>query len=150
MKRDFCMQLKTYVLVKELPMACWSSGMILAQGARGPGFNSRTSPCFIFFDWACPGEELKPEATLASHMVQWLGYPAFTPKAWWVRLITSKYYCLTIQNYCRDPGSNQGPSDLQSDALPTELSRLIVQQIKIYTVAFTFSTAYHLEEAYAI
>ena len=27
------------------------------------------------------------------------------------------------QNDCRDPGSNQGPSDLQSDALPTELSR---------------------------
>ena len=26
---------------------------------------------------------------------------------------------------CRDPGLNQGPSDLQSDALPTELSRLI-------------------------
>ena len=25
---------------------------------------------------------------------------------------------------CRDPGSNRGPSDLQSDALPTELSRL--------------------------
>ena len=25
---------------------------------------------------------------------------------------------------CRDQGSNQGPSDLQSDALPTELSRL--------------------------
>ena len=24
---------------------------------------------------------------------------------------------------CRDPGSNQGPSDLQSNALPTELSR---------------------------
>ena len=24
---------------------------------------------------------------------------------------------------CRDQGSNQGPSDLQSDALPTELSR---------------------------
>ena len=24
---------------------------------------------------------------------------------------------------CRDPGSNRGPSDLQSDALPTELSR---------------------------
>ena len=26
---------------------------------------------------------------------------------------------------CRDPGSNRKPSDLQSDALPTELSRLV-------------------------
>merc|ERR1711966_31491 len=26
--------------------------------------------------------------------------------------------------FCRDPGSNRGPSDLQSDALPNELSRL--------------------------
>ena len=25
--------------------AAWSSGMILAQGARRPGFNSRSSPC---------------------------------------------------------------------------------------------------------
>ena len=25
------------------------------------------------------------------------------------------------KNQCRDPGSNRGPSDLQSDALPTEL-----------------------------
>ena len=30
----------------------------------------------------------------------------------------------TCKIYCRDPGSNQRPSDLQSDALPTELSRL--------------------------
>jgi hypothetical protein len=28
------------------------------------------------------------------------------------------------QEECQDPGSNRGPSDLQSDALPTELSRL--------------------------
>ena len=27
------------------------------------------------------------------------------------------------KNQCRDPGSNRGPLDLQSNALPTELSR---------------------------
>ena len=32
---------------------------------------------------------------------------------------------------CRDPGSNRGPPDLQSDALPTELSRLDKEVVKI-------------------
>ena len=35
-----------------------------------------------------------------------------------------EYCCGENKRYCRDQGSNQGPSDLQSDALPTELSRL--------------------------
>lgn len=33
-----------------------------------------------------------------------------------------------IKHYCHDPGLNQGPLDLQSNALPTELSRLSAQQ----------------------
>ena len=31
-----------------------------------------------------------------------------------------------FQNICRDPGSNRGPLDLQSNALPTELSRQVI------------------------
>ena len=29
---------------EDISLAVWSSGMILASGARGPGFNSQNSP----------------------------------------------------------------------------------------------------------
>ncbi len=32
----------------------------------------------------------------------------------------------SMNKICRAPGSNRGPLDLQSNALPTELSRLLV------------------------
>ena len=35
-----------------------------------------------------------------------------------------------VKNKCRDQGSNRGPLDLQSNALPTELSRLHIQMEK--------------------
>ena len=34
-----------------------------------------------------------------------------------------KMFLAGVEKKCRDPGSNRGPLDLQSNALPTELSR---------------------------
>ena len=44
-------------------------------------------------------------------------------------------------NKCRDLGSNRGPSDLQSDALPTELSRLLLQKVIVSLVRIQPSEA---------
>ena len=38
------------ILESLIPSAAWSSGMILASGARGPGFNSQSSP-FVIHHW---------------------------------------------------------------------------------------------------
>ena len=45
----------------------------------------------------------------------------------WVRSPQGAFAKGANHKGCRDPGSNQEPSDLRSDALPTELSRLCLQ-----------------------
>merc|ERR1711954_204630 len=42
------------------------------------------------------------------------------------------YYRKKGSPECRDPGSNRGPLDLQSNALPTELSRLAFAMVTIH------------------
>ncbi len=41
-------------------------------------------------------------------------------------------------HFCRDSGSDWGPSDLQSDALPTELSRLIDSHFPVGDTVFLY------------
>ena len=45
------------------------------------------------------------------------------PKSTYHDLHQARSNTSVISRKCRDPGSNRGPSDLQSDALPAELSR---------------------------
>ena len=75
-------------------LAVWSSGMILAQGARGPGFNSQNSPCFSSANTprnaASFGHDFCTFADKSGH-----------PES--------------------NQGPSDGCKSLQSDALPTEL-----------------------------
>ena len=52
----------------QVQLAAWSSGMILAQGARGRGFNFWSSPsaCFV----ACDSMQVASLAQLAEHALR--------------------------------------------------------------------------------
>ena len=51
---------------------------------------------------------------------------------------------------CRDPGLNQGPSDLQSDALPTELSRLVVSICLLVCILLLFTTTTKKDKTWSV
>ena len=51
---------------------------------------------------------------------------------------------------CRDPGSNQGPLDLQSNALPTELSRLVNTIMATYMYMYMCMCMYNKLHVHAL
>jgi hypothetical protein len=66
------------------------------------------------------------------------------------RLIFFSYrYRTVISKNCRDSGSNRGPLDLQSNALPTELSRL-VHTVSHCTIYLLFVNSYEHESVEAL
>jgi hypothetical protein len=102
-------------------LVAWSSGMFLAQGAIGPKLNSQSSPTTV-----SRGSAGRPT-----------GRPRRSPTGCFPGLNSRRTPIETREeNACRccanldaklrrDPGSNWGPSDLQSDNSPAVLSRLL-------------------------
>ena len=76
-------------------MACWSSGMIRASGARGPGFDSRTGPTGIL-NSSIYGYDLLRFAT------NWTSFEKFVRSRGWFRstdlwvMGPARFLCATL------------------------------------------------------
>ena len=55
-----------------------------------------------------------------------------------------KMFLAGVEKKCRDPGSNRGPLDLQSNALPTELSRLDIWMFPFYHSCWQIMSKYKI------
>ena len=95
---------------------------------HAPGRHKR---CMRQHQWAhgalagclCPKWQMRSAAGQAA--LDTLAPRRHRPRASCARTAGRAHHASEAQ-FCRDPGSSRGPSDLQSDALPTELSRLLV------------------------
>ena len=79
-----------------------------------------------------PGKEKRP---FSRHFqIFYLPQTDGTHHSWWHRFDA-------MSQKCRDPGSNRGPLDLQSNALPTELSRRRSRRVPIKRATHVSKTA---------
>ena len=108
------------LLFKMLSLAAWSSGMILAQGARGPGLNSRSSPVYTFFDKISHGHVAVQ--TCLPIDAQTAFCQPFSPIEVWTSCRQSEE---SVQGYSLW-GLNPRPMAHKTIALTTELRELVM------------------------
>ena len=93
-------------------------------------------PCVRHSPWSVVASprQGKPPPTRQAEVNRWpvrraiaasQSYTKARPKSSYHYLLQARSSTSVTSQKCRDPGSNRGPSDLQSDALPAELSRLM-------------------------
>ena len=113
----------------------WSSGQDTRLSPERLGFDSRYGSNFKYTDqdqlwltsvivnvYCIPMLSSGQDTRLSP------GRPGFDSRHGSLYFLNNKY-SFYVKNDCRNPGSNQGPLDLQSNALPTELFRLVYTEL---------------------
>ena len=108
-----------------------SSGRALDLHSRGTGIDTR------ILHFSAIAETDKLSSAYCTRMLLVVVY-----------IYLSIHYAIMIEKRCRDPGLNQGPSDLQSDALPTELSRLC--NLSSWFMRHGYDSSLHLNNVFHI